>query len=458
MAMLRLLDCSTSAFLLYPIVMLYTGNFSDHYEILMSLTFFMSFVIFHTWGLYMPWRGQDYLGEFKTILGAWISIVFTVLFLLFAFKVADKYSRVVLVNWFGITPIFLFLIHGLSRRLLRFIRSKGRNLKSAVVVGAGDLGILVAEYINNTPWAGTRVIGFFDDAKKTEDIRWRGQTQKPVLGKLSELHDYLNTHDVDFVYITLSMRLEEEIYWILGACRTLGARIYFVPDLYAFQSFNSRIQRYGELLLFDFNPDSKWKRLFDICFSLGVLLLTLPLILLVALFVKLQDGGPVFYGHRRITSAGKYFSCLKFRTMHVDADKKLSEILKNDAAARKEWDKCFKLKKDPRVTWIGRFLRKTSLDELPQFINVLKGDMSVVGARPIVSHELNCYYKENGGLYCSMKPGITGPWQVSNRSDTENYDERVALDTWYVLNRSFWLDMKIIFKTIGCIINGKGAY
>ena len=132
--------------------------------------------------------------------------------------------------------------------------------------------------------------------------------------------------------------------------------------------------------------------------------------------------------------------------------------LESDPEARAEWDKCLKLKNDPRITWIGKLLRKTSLDELPQFINVLKGEMSVVGARPIVERELSEYYKGNGGLYCSLKPGITGPWQVSQRNDTEDYQERVRLDTWYALNRDFWLDLKIVFKTIGCMVRGKGAY
>jgi len=144
--------------------------------------------------------------------------------------------------------------------------------------------------------------------------------------------------------------------------------------------------------------------------------------------------------------------------MHVNADNRLEEILKNDPQAKAEWDKYFKLKNDPRVTWIGRFLRKTSLDELPQFINVLKGDMSVVGARPIVYRELHDYYKENGGLYCSIKPGITGIWQVSKRNDTEDYQERVQIDTWYALNRNFWMDMKIILQTVGRMFTGKGAY
>jgi len=116
------------------------------------------------------------------------------------------------------------------------------------------------------------------------------------------------------------------------------------------------------------------------------------------------------------------------------------------------------LKNDLRITWIGKLLRKTSLDELPQFLNVLKGEMSVVGARPIVHKELSEYYCENGGVYCSIKPGITGIWQVSKRSDTTNYQERVDLDTWYILNHNLWLDLKIIFKTIGRMITQKGAY
>ena len=144
--------------------------------------------------------------------------------------------------------------------------------------------------------------------------------------------------------------------------------------------------------------------------------------------------------------------------MHVNADKKLQEILECDPQAREEWKQTFKLKNDPRITKIGRFLRKTSLDELPQFINVLKGDMSVVGARPIVQEELEDYYKENGALYCSLKPGVTGPWQVGKRSDTEDYEERVRLDSAYAVEHNFLSDLKIIWKTVWSVVRGKGAY
>jgi exopolysaccharide biosynthesis polyprenyl glycosylphosphotransferase len=381
-----------------------------------------------------------------------------VLFLLFAFKVAATFSRVVLTSWFVITPLILLLFHGFARATLRALRSRGKNVRSAIIVGACELGILVADYIRHTPWAGIQVKGFFDDVRTTEALNREGLIGDAVLGTVEDLTVYLRDHPVDFVYITLPLRQEDEIQEILRSCRTFGARLYLVPDLYAFRSFNSRIMQFGNMVLLDFNPDSVRKRVFDVCFSLGVLFVTLPVTLLVALLIKLQDGGPIFYGHTRVTVAGKRFRCFKFRTMHRDSDKKLKEILDRDAEARSEWDQCFKLKNDPRVTWIGKFLRKTSLDELPQFINVLKGEMSVVGARPIVGRELAEYYQENGGLYCSLKPGITGMWQVSQRNDTEDYQERVKMDTWYVLNRNFGLDMKIILKTVGCMITRKGAY
>jgi exopolysaccharide biosynthesis polyprenyl glycosylphosphotransferase len=458
MAVLRLIDSAVVALMIFPIIALYKGEWSDHYQILAVVSFFLSLLVFHSQGLYRPWRGQRFLGEIRIILRAWIITVFLILFLLFAFKVAQRYSRVVLTAWFLITPLALFLLHGGARKILRVIRRWGGNQKTAVIVGAGDLGLFLARYIEKIPWAGIRVCGFFDDYKSTKDLAQNGKKNRKILGTTSDLPDYLDGNNVDYVYIALPLRVEKKIHAILSTCRTLGAHIFMVPDLYAYGFFNTRLQSLGDVLILDFNPESDGMRVFDILFSLFVIAFTLPLTLVIALVIKLQDGGPVFYGHRRITIAGKEFFCLKFRTMHVDADKKLKQILENDPEARKEWEQTFKLKNDPRVTWVGRILRKTSLDELPQFINVLRGEMSVVGARPIVSRELADYYKENAGIYCSVKPGVTGIWQVSKRSDTENYDERVELDTWYALNRDFLLDLKIICKTVGCVFRGKGAY
>jgi lipopolysaccharide/colanic/teichoic acid biosynthesis glycosyltransferase len=144
--------------------------------------------------------------------------------------------------------------------------------------------------------------------------------------------------------------------------------------------------------------------------------------------------------------------------MRVGAEDELKKLLEKDPALRNEWEQTFKLKKDPRITKIGKILRKTSLDEFPQFINVLKGDMSVVGARPIVGRELQAFYQESAGRYCSMKPGITGPWQVGKRSNVDDYQERVDLDDWYILNYSLWTDIKIILRTIYIMFKRDGAY
>jgi len=199
------------------------------------------------------------------------------------------------------------------------------------------------------------------------------------------------------------------------------------------------------------------KRLFDIFFSLVALAFAAPLMLFIAATIKLTAGGAIFFGHERIGRGGRRFCCYKFRTMYPDAERRLKEILKSCPEKRREWEKRHKLKNDPRVTPIGKFLRKSSLDELPQFWNVLKGDLSVVGPRPIVEDELERHFREKADKILSIRPGITGIWQVSGRSDT-SYSNRIRLDEKYVDSRSIALDLKLIAKTIPSMITTKGAY
>ncbi len=451
------LDCLIVAVLLIVLVFLYDVEWDNYnyYKYLMFVAAVLSYFVFYSFQLYRSWRGSNLHQELIVIIKAWGSVVGILLFLAFVLKVSHAYSRVVILVWITLTPFVIFFFHLVNRLILRSIRKRGGDLRTALIVGAGDLGVSVAHQIENTPWAGIQVVGFFDDYKENSSLESR---DKPILGRVDELSRFLQSSPVDYIYIALPMRAEKKILGILNECRTMGAQIFLVPDLYLFRLFNSTIETLGETLLLNFNPYNRGKRYFDIGFSILVLMASFPLMLIIALAVKLQDGGPVFYGHQRITSTGKPFRCLKFRTMHVGADEKLKEVLAADPKAREEWEKNQKLKDDPRVTSLGKFLRMSSLDELPQFLNVLKGDMSVVGARPIVASELDRHYREYGGLYCSMKPGITGLWQIGERSDTESYEERVKLDTWYVRNHSFWLDMKIIFKTVLSILSRKGAY
>ncbi|WP_370429469.1 undecaprenyl-phosphate galactose phosphotransferase WbaP [Klebsiella aerogenes] len=205
---------------------------------------------------------------------------------------------------------------------------------------------------------------------------------------------------------------------------------------------------------------AKWssrvlKRLFDIAGSIAIIIVLSPILFYISRKVK-KDGGPAIYGHERIGKDGKSFKCLKFRSMVINSKEVLENLLVNDAAAKQEWDATFKLKNDPRITKIGGFLRRTSLDELPQLFNVLKGEMSLVGPRPIITAELE-RYNDEVDYYLLSKPGMTGLWQVSGRSDVD-YETRVYLDAWYVKNWSMWNDIAILFKTIGVVLKKDGAY
>ncbi|HCA1450487.1 TPA: undecaprenyl-phosphate galactose phosphotransferase WbaP [Klebsiella pneumoniae] len=197
------------------------------------------------------------------------------------------------------------------------------------------------------------------------------------------------------------------------------------------------------------------KRTFVIVGSLSIICALSPLLAFIAYKVK-SDKGPAIYGHERIGKNGKPFKCLKFRSMVINSKEVLEELLQSDPQAKAEWDATFKLKDDPRVTSIGKFLRKTSLDELPQLFNVLRGEMSLVGPRPIINAELE-RYSEEVDYYLLGKPGMTGLWQVSGRSDVD-YETRVYLDAWYVKNWSMWNDIAILFKTIGVVVKKDGAY
>ena len=453
---LHLVDCTLATGYLWLLVMWYRVPWSDYYTRLLVITFILCFICFQSFQLYRSWRGWKYFLEFLCILKAWGTVIGILLFYFFIFKISVAYSRVVILIWSITTPVLIFLLHVIARKTLRVIRQNGKNVRRAIIAGAGDLGVNLLKEVESMPWAGIEVMGFFDDKIKDESVL--DVHGKPVLGTIEEITDFLEQHDIDYVYIALPMRAEKKIFRILRDCRSLGARIFLVPDLYVYGLHHAEIQSLGQMLILNFNPHTEWKRSFDLIFSIAVLIGTFPLTLLIALLIKLSDGGPVFYRHKRITSAGKTFDCLKFRTMRTGADQELQKILENDEKLKKEWERTYKLKNDPRITRIGRFLRKTSLDEFPQFINVIRGDMSVVGARPIVNNELYEFYKESAGRYCSMKPGITGPWQVGRRSNVDDYEERVKLDDWYILNYSLWTDIKIIAKTIGCMIKGNGAY
>src|SRR5208283_777839 len=212
----------------------------------------------------------------------------------------------------------------------------------------------------------------------------------------------------------------------------------------------------GQSKVAPYTIGGKSKRIFDVIIASITLIVFLPLFACVVLLLKLTDPGPVIFRHIRVGQGGRRFACFKFRSMVLDSDKVLKALLESDPAARKEWDRTQKLANDPRITPVGKFLRQSSLDELPQLINVIRGDMSLVGPRPIVPSELT-RYGDKLSLYLQGRPGITGIWQVSGRNDC-GYDRRIEMDANYVRNWRFSTDFVILLRTLGAVLAQRGSY
>ena len=271
--------------------------------------------------------------------------------------------------------------------------------------------------------------------------------------------------DAEVVFINaIDMPLDERDN-IISEALAAKHEVLFIPTFNEFDLTKSHIDKLQNtrtnIVYFQNRLTSTVRSVLQICFNyvlaLVLLPILLPIIAILAFMIKKESPGPVFFAHNRIGKNGKVIPTLKFRSMYSDAAQRLKKLLAEDEEVKAEWEKNFKLKEDPRVTRVGAFLRKTSLDELPQIFNVLKGEMNFVGPRPVIQQEIDQYYKENAKYYFMVKPGITGLWQVSGRSDTD-YDFRVKTDKWYVINWSLWLDIVILFKTIKTVLFREGAY
>jgi Undecaprenyl-phosphate galactose phosphotransferase WbaP len=241
-------------------------------------------------------------------------------------------------------------------------------------------------------------------------------------------------------------------------------RIFFVPDIFGVAVLGTNLQHFSNEEAFALELRNNLveplniiaKRLFDVIASVLLLPVFFLLMAVIAIFLKLDSKGPVIFSQERIGKNGRTFRCFKFRTMYADAEEKLKGLLERDDAAKEEHEKFWKLRNDPRVTRVGRFLRATSLDEVPQILNVIGGEMSLVGPRPYLPAERE-NLGEHAGTILLTKPGITGLWQVSGRSNT-SCDYRLALDTWYVRNWNMWLDIVILLRTLRVVLKRDGAY
>lgn len=274
-----------------------------------------------------------------------------------------------------------------------------------------------------------------------------------------------NEEKAKTVFINSEGTDAKKLHEIIGEEIRKTDEVIFIPLINEYDLTQSTIYQLSNtrtnLTVYKNRLKSKYREIVHVAsnyvLAIALLPILLPIIGIIAFLIKRESPGPVFFAHLRVGKHGKLIPTLKFRSMYQDAQERLEKLLETDPAIRTEWERNFKLKDDPRVTKIGAIMRKTSLDELPQIFNVLKGEMNFVGPRPVIQQEIDQYYKDDSEYYFMVKPGITGLWQVSGRSDTD-YDFRVATDKWYVSNWSLWLDIVILFKTVRAVLKRDGAY
>lgn len=415
----------------------------------------LSIVYLHLCNLYTHqmqfWR--IIAGVFKANLYA----ILTGVFVLYAVQTAATTSRLYMtLLWlFG----FFFIV------LFRFILKKifaGLHLfeEPVLLVGAGLTAEILLKHIRSDIGLNYRFIGYLEDNTPNAEVA----AQLPRLGTFADAVRVIRQTGVRKVLVVAPGLDQNRLQDIIYEIQPLVNSVAFIPDLGTMPLSNMETESLvdGHVMMFNVrnNLRSRFNRVvkfvFDWCLTLVGTLCISPVLLLIGLWIYRDSPGPIIFKHRRVGKEGKEFYCYKFRSMCADADAKLKELLEKGPEARAEWEKDFKLKDDPRITKSGAFLRKTSLDELPQIFNVLKGEMSLVGPRPIIRDEIPRYGKYINDYYM-VRPGITGMWQTSGRNDID-YDERVRMDTWYVRNWNIWFDIVLLWRTFSVVFAGKGAY
>lgn len=366
----------------------------------------------------------------------------------------DIYSVAFALSWVLSVPDFLA-----SRSLIRtlFVKSKYWGVP-LVIIGAGVTGRMIADRLLDKPRIGYRPIVMLDDNPSLA-----GEYRNiPILTGLALSQRLAKECRFETALVAMPGVDRARLSVVIAEYARNFRNYFLVPDYFGVTNLWMSVRDIDGILtvhteqqlLLPLNIATK--RLLDIILSLAGGLVFLPFCAIIALLIKLDSPGPVFYSHERLGEGGKKIRLLKFRTMYQNSAQLLDRLLQQNPELQAEWKQNFKLRNDPRVTRIGRFLRRTSLDELPQLWNVLKGEMSLIGPRPIIDDEKE-KYGDNYALFASIKPGLSGLWQISGRSDTD-YDERIAMDIYYIQSWSLWLDLYILLKTFAAVIEGKGAY
>ncbi|MDO8513307.1 MAG: sugar transferase [bacterium] len=424
---------------------IYRWTFSGYLHlILISLPVWI--IIFFTQGLYrikQPLRGlTEYASLTIATLASWAMYIVGLYF--YRSENTIVFPRLILLYSLILSFSFVLIGRWMMYSIRRLIYQIGTGVRVLLIGSNNSISQFIARELDSNKKYGYHIVKQID----------QGALANFNIDKFNK------SNKIDEIIVSAPNIPDEKLLPILEYCENNHIVYKMVPNLFEMHTSHAQNLTFLGIPVVEliYTPLQGWgkivKRIMDIFISAIALIILSPIMLLVALLIKLSSEGPVFYRQRRVGQDSTHFDLLKFRSMRPDAEKQLEKVLQ-DPSLKEEFEKNFKLKNDPRITSIGRLIRRTNLDELPQFINVIKGEMSLVGPRPIVDAEMDKY-----GIYCNkrhiVKPGITGFWQVNGRNEVA-YEERIRLDSYYIENWSIWLDISICVKTILSFVN-KNAY
>jgi exopolysaccharide biosynthesis polyprenyl glycosylphosphotransferase len=409
-------------------------------------------LILNNYGLYGTDRELSIPKETLLVFRAIIFASLPPLAAIFFLKVM-VFSRLI----FGISALSIFIFLSLWRIIKRlYVRRlilEGFNNLNVLIIGAGKTGAMLVDEIINHPFLGLNIIGFLDDYRDKAEII----NGHKILGEISDFEKIVKKKFIDEVYITIPSQ-KQKVFNLTSEAKQLGVTVRIVPELFDLSISAIEMHHIGSIPLLQYHTkgihgtDLILKRALDLCVSGLALLLCCPIFLILSALIKLDSPGPIWYISKRCGKKGRLFNFYKFRSMISNADTLLSSLKEKN----EKKGPIFKIAEDPRVTKLGRIMRRLSLDELPQLWNVFKGDMSLVGPRPPTPEEVQ-QYKDWQLKRLQIKPGITCLWQIRGRSNLSFY-KWVKLDLWYINNWTFGLDLKILWLTIPVVIKGRGAY
>ncbi len=427
-----------------------------------SFTFF--WWVFPVWLFFLAYEGLyskrfSFWDEVKML---WKVIFFATLAtfsILYLGKVGERVSRTVLVLM-GIISIPVFPAVRLNAK--KFLIFVGLLKSKVLILGAGKTGELIFNALKRDKNLGLNVVGFLDDDPAKIGGRIGGVK---IHAGVDKAHKYIGRCGIEDIVIAMPGCEKNKFISLVNRLQHKARNIILIPDLFGITVLGTNLQHFFQEQAIGLEVKNNLaqpaniliKKVFDLFVSVILLIFLAVPMMIIAALIKISSPGPVIYSQERRGKNDRPFKCYKFRTMFSDAEERLDSLLQSSEETRNEWKHNWKLRNDPRITKIGRFLRRTSLDELPQIFNVLKGEMSLVGPRPVTKREIDAYYREQAKLCFGVLPGITGLWQVSGRNNT-GYDYRVVLDSWYVRNWNLWLDIVILFRTIRVVFNGEGVY